>query len=211
MLERLTLEDLIANANAYDRYRSRLVRGNPDGWPSSGFQRANFEQLVKIEGVSGVSLVGSRCLDVGCGTGEMAPYLEERGVRSYEGIDVRKDAVLLARKKYPFSFFHIQDLLTKSKDERFDFIFCSGAMTARIPSGNGEYMSKMVRKMWALARVGVAFNYLVPGRVTEDDYCHLFSRGDVLEVLASLRPSVRGFSLAHEEGQQQDTIIVTKV
>lgn len=211
MTERLTLEDMIANAKAYDRYRSWLVRGNPDGWPSSRFQRANFEQLAKIEGISGVSLAGSRCLDVGCGEGEMAPFLESRGVRSYEGIDVRQDAVLLAKKKYPFSFFHVQDLLTKSKDERFDFVFCSGAMTARIPSGNGDYMDRMVRKMWALATVGVAFNYLAAGRITEDDYCHLFLRGDVLEVLASLRPSVRGFSLTHERRQQQDTIIVTKI
>ena len=208
MSERLAPRDIAVNNIIYGFVRE--FGSTRDGWQSDKLQQENFEELIKVGSISGVSLAGARVLDVGCGFGDMAGLLLSQGVRTYEGIDLRSDAIVAARDENPFAFFQVQDFLTKSRDEKFDFVFCSGALTAKLPFGNKEYMERMIRKMWEMARVGIAFNYLISGEVRDDPVCHLFSREEVLDVVTSLTPSFRHFELSHMPEYQQDTVIVTK-
>lgn len=180
--QRLGLPDLEANAHIYQKYITWW--GRPDGW-SGQMQRDNFEILEIIEGFAGIPLAGSSCLDVGCGTGELFPFLRDRKAGSYLGIDVLSPSIVSAREKYPEGIFRQGDFLVEPRDERFDYVFCSGALTAKIPSGNYEYMQRMLRRMWEVSRVGIAFNYLTDD--TDDNEwssptVFTFSRGKVLDI-----------------------------
>ncbi len=182
---RLGLADQQANARTSRRYK--IWWGSPDGW-SGQVQQDNFAILETIEGFAGVPLAGSSCLDVGCGTGELFLFLRDRKVGSYLGIDVLSPSVVSARQKYPDGVFRQGDFLVEPRDEGFDFAFCSGALTANLPSGNYEYMWKMARRMWELSRVGIAFNYLNDETALTDSNIFLFSREKVLDICRDLAP-----------------------
>ncbi len=184
---RLGLPDQQANARVY---RWSKWFGLPDGW-SGQVQQENFEILGAIEDFAGIPLAGSSCLDVGCGTGELFPFLRDRKVGSYLGIDVLSASIVSARQKYPDGVFRQGDFLVEPRDERFDYVFCSGALTANIPSGNYEYMQRILRRMWELARVGIAFNYLTDDNERESTSLFngfLFSREKVLDMCRSVAP-----------------------
>lgn len=187
-IERLGLLDQKENARVYRKYKTWW--GCPDGWFGQ-VQQDNFEILKLIEGFASVPLVGSSCLDVGCGTGELFPFLRDRKVGSYLGIDVLWPSIESARQKYPDGAFRQGDVLVEPRDESFDYVFCSGALTAKIPSGNYEYMQRMLRRMWELAGVGIAFNYLNDEIALTDSNIFLFSRGKVLDICRDLAPDAK--------------------
>ena len=182
---RLGLPDQAANARVY-RYL-KTWWGRPDGWFGK-MQQDNFEILEAIEGLAGIPLAGSSCLDVGCGTGELFPFLIDRKVSSYLGIDVLSASIVEARQKYPDGVFRQGDFLVEPRDERFDYVFCSGALTAKLPSGNYEYMQRMLTRMWQLSRVGIAFNYLTDDNERGSPDVFTFSREKVLDICRRVVP-----------------------
>lgn len=52
---------------------------------------------------------GTDVLDVGCGTGRLAPYLGSRGLAP-RGVDLSPEMVRVARRDYPDHFFALSDL-----------------------------------------------------------------------------------------------------
>lgn len=197
MSERLSISDQRVNAAAYDSLR---FRGFPDGWPEY-IQQSNFEILAMIEDETGIPLAGASCLDVGCGTGEMAGFLKERRIGDYLGIDVLSPSIEAARSKYPGTLFRQGDILVEPQGETFDFVFCSGAITAKLPFGNYEYLERMISRMWELANVGVAFNYLANDEVQSDDLAFLFSRHKVKDTVKKLNlPSAKTCVITYKVG-----------
>jgi SAM-dependent methyltransferase len=67
-------------------------------------------------------------LDLGCGTGELAPIFLRRGY-SYVGIDIEPDRVTYARKTHPQGKFHVMDASALSyPDGYFDQILVTGVL-----------------------------------------------------------------------------------
>lgn len=158
---RFSDHDLARNTAIYDSYYKSF---DVDGW-SSEDKQYNFAHLIKITNISGASFAGSSVLDVGCGTGDFTLYLRKQGITSYLGVDIYAPAILLAKQKYPKERFMVLDILAEEPLGKFDFVFCSGALSVRLPkTGNYDFFAAMLKSMWQMTKIGLALNVL-----TDDD------------------------------------------
>jgi SAM-dependent methyltransferase len=149
------------------------------GWGSETSQRRRFEVLTGIA----TPLEGS-VLDVGCGLGDLYIFLKDRGFDgTYHGVDIQPDMVAAARARTPEVQFAMLDITGLAEPlPRYDYVFMSGAANIahdRYP----ETMEALIRRMYALASRGVAFNllsnradFIEPGEVYADpggvlDFC----------------------------------------
>lgn len=205
-IERLSIDDQSSNRELYDLLNRE---GYYDGWLPE-IQRANFEVLATIGDRSGFPLKGASCLDVGCGTGELAGFLQDRGIGNYLGIDLVSSSIELARQRHRDMPFRQGDVLVEPKDETFDFVFCSGAMTLKFDSGNYEYMKKMIARMLELAKRGIAFNYIADSAHVDTSYCFVFDRKKVRKICDSLGVGKRMDLATMPNGAIQDTVFIRK-
>jgi SAM-dependent methyltransferase len=213
-LESLSCADLTANAHLY---QVSAERGIEDGWHQR-IKDFNFKTLTRIQDISRFPLSGSSVLDVGCGTGDFFPFLRDVGVGEYLGIDVLSSAVERAREKYPKGVFRHGDFLVEPSAqepyvEHFDYVFLSGALAPVLPSGNVEFMKKMLARMGELAKIGFAFNYLTDTQQKDEgiNLTYLYPRDVVVEICKELFPGLEIYLRTAQIGfDAQDTVFVIK-
>lgn len=70
---------------------------------------------------------GEEILDIGCGTGDLAQLITDRGAH-VTGIDSSKEMIETARKKYPSIDFEIQSATSFSFNKKFDAVFSNAAL-----------------------------------------------------------------------------------
>lgn len=163
-------------------------------WGSRASQELRFEVLCGIG-----NLHGARVLDVGCGQGDLAAWLEQRGVDcDYHGIDLSPAMIDLARARRPGRSFELRNLLdddSNSWDRRFDFVIASGIFYLRRHAA-ADYQREMVERMFALCTRGLAFNSLSAwdSRPNEE---HEF-RADPMRTLAMATRLTERLSLRHD-------------
>jgi SAM-dependent methyltransferase len=125
------------------------------GWKNSADQRLRFQLLCDIGDLRGQSVC-----DVGCGFGDLIPYLEERfGGFRYTGIDITPSLVDEASRQYPAHRFFCADILEDRFAEEHDYFLLSGALNYRVMD-NWKLTTEMLALMFRLARRGVAVNFL---------------------------------------------------
>jgi SAM-dependent methyltransferase len=87
----------------------------------------NRELMPLLQKTSGEGRV-PRILDLGCGTGELAPIFIKAGY-GYAGIDIEPERIEFARKTYRQGEFHVMDAShLKYPDEHFDQILVTGVL-----------------------------------------------------------------------------------
>src|SRR3990167_9625912 len=150
-MNRLSVKDLEKNKEVYD-YVTYL--GNPDFWFGT-HKDDNYERLTRITEFTKIALKGTKCLDVGSGTGDLSNFLSRKDVAEYLGVDIYEQSLDLARRKHPNELFLKMDILHWNTDEKFDYAFCSGALSTNFESDNYDFIESMIRKMWSLAKIGV--------------------------------------------------------
>ncbi len=125
------------------------------GWSSRSDQCLRFDVLGDIADLHGCSVC-----DVGCGFGDLFPYLRDRfGDVSYTGIDLVPALVTKAAELHPTGRFLQMDLIDGTFGEPFDYFLLSGALNFRIRN-NLVHSRAMITRMFELARKGVAVNFL---------------------------------------------------
>jgi ubiquinone/menaquinone biosynthesis C-methylase UbiE len=143
-----------------DRHRDSLTRHgyHPNAlyWSSREIQEVRFEVLADIGIVSGASV-----LDVGCGFGDFKRWFDRQGGElAFTGIDLSPDLLCEAKKRHEGSVFFCGDLFDMDFDEHsFDWVILSGALNEQL-GDKGEYARRVIKRMYALCRKGVAFNLL---------------------------------------------------
>jgi ubiquinone/menaquinone biosynthesis C-methylase UbiE len=126
-------------------------------WGSRKSQTRRFEILATVGNLTGASI-----LDVGCGLGDLYPWLKRR-VRPlrYVGIDVTPEMIRLAQSRFPNTDFRVGDAaaLLRAGRTRFDYVLASGIFSKQRERPL-QAMKNTIRSMYRLARKGIAFNSL---------------------------------------------------
>ncbi len=143
-----------------DRHRDSLTRHgyHPHAlyWSSREIQEIRFAVLAEI----GIR-AGDSVLDVGCGFGDFMGWFErQHGTIRYTGIDLSPDLLREARRRYAAGRFLQGELFDVAfAEQSFDWVILSGALNEQLHD-QGAYMRRVVARMFALSRCGVAFNLL---------------------------------------------------
>ncbi|MBF0603467.1 MAG: class I SAM-dependent methyltransferase [Nitrospirae bacterium] len=128
------------------------------GWRSKEDQVLRFQVLTR-----GITLRGCRVMDVGCGLGDLIPFLDQQtgGDYDYLGIDLTPTLVDTAQSLYggPGRRFLTGDILQMDDLSSVDVVLMSGALSFRI-GDNVAFAKTMLERMFALSRGVVAANFL---------------------------------------------------
>ncbi len=144
-----------------ERYTKRLLEFGHDprtlGW-DKGKQSDRFEALTQLLPIPRLGSV----LDVGCGFGDLIPFLRQRGFAGrYTGIDFVPGLIDVGRSVHPSDEFIGADFASFSFDQTYDLVTASGIFNARL---NGEAQDDSIRstlaKMFSLANVAVSADFL---------------------------------------------------
>jgi SAM-dependent methyltransferase len=118
-------------------------------------QLFRFRKLLEI-----ADLGGAAVLDLGCGLGEMYPFLHSRfPTARYEGIDIVPEMVAEAGRKYPAVSFRVWDVLETPLDRSYDYVLMSGVFNNAMPEPT-DYLERLVARAWEAASKGFGFNFL---------------------------------------------------
>ena len=119
-------------------------------------------------------------LDFGCGAAHLYEYILENGITKidYSGLDISNKFVDLCKNKHPNTPFFCTDILTEETVlPEFDYIVMNGVFTEKrsmTHEGMSEYFQSILKKIFFLARKGVAFNVMSKQVDWErDDLFHL--------------------------------------
>ena len=182
---KITTEDKVANNKLYTEYE--LLRME-DGW-NAGDKDNNYRKLIKIKDLTGFPLFNAAVLDVGCGTGDLSAFLRTKNIGSYTGVDIYKPALSKAKIKYPKETFLEKDILSKSlQDQKFDFTFCSGALSTNLPSDNYSFAEAMLQEMWKMTGKGLAFNILSDDDKEPDPDLFFYNLKKIIKICKQVAP-----------------------
>ncbi|RCW77284.1 class I SAM-dependent methyltransferase [Saliterribacillus persicus] len=70
---------------------------------------------------------GERILDIGCGTGDLASEIQQRGAE-VTGIDQSENMITQAKEKFPLIDFHVTDLLELPYQSEFEAVFSNATL-----------------------------------------------------------------------------------
>jgi SAM-dependent methyltransferase len=137
------------------RYAELGQHVNSLGWNTRADQRLRFQVLGDIANLAGASVC-----DIGCGFGDLYPYLLERFTNvDYLGVDITPSFVESARIRHPSVPFICGDILDGLAIPPADYFLLSGALNYRVEN-NWDLTVAMIRRMFSLARKGVGVNFL---------------------------------------------------
>lgn len=157
------------------------------GWKDGESQRKRFEILL-----SACDLTCSKVLDVGCGTGDLKPFIDNIYKEvSYLGIDLNEQFINLANARYgqfPETRFIVADLAQSALPE-VDFVLASGALSYR--SSDPEYYHKMIGKMYEAADRALVFNMLDQSKTTPDSLLVAHNPDEVVAFCQSICDDVQ--------------------
>lgn len=127
--------------------------------PESQDSRFNiFADLINMFAPQKISV-----LDVGCGFGDFYDYLAKNKFNAdYAGFDIAPKIIDMAKKKYPNTKFAVKDILVEPVNEKYDFVFLSGALNICFGDREShlEYIKSMLIQMYELCNIAVGVNFL---------------------------------------------------
>ncbi|MCS7197853.1 MAG: class I SAM-dependent methyltransferase [Candidatus Bipolaricaulota bacterium] len=127
------------------------------------------QQKIFRHAVEKFALTDRTILDVGCGLGYLKKYLDAQGIRyrSYWGVDLSEKMVAGAIKRFG-PYFERRDVLTQPfAAGEFDVVFLLSVLGYPISDDPFGYMSTLLRELFRVAREGLVFTHLAPGRRQE--------------------------------------------
>jgi SAM-dependent methyltransferase len=157
-------------------------------WGSEQSQMLRFSVLSEVG-----KLAGHSVLDVGCGLGDLAGWLEHQQIDTeYVGLDLTDSLVVGARQRFPGKRFEIGSIADPQilANEKFDFVVASGIF-ATYATGGAPWMERALSRMWELARHAVAFNSLSSWAPQADPGEYYADPSRVIDFCRSLTPRIQ--------------------
>lgn len=176
-------------------YRSRLRRFGAGDSRCVGFtraaQRARFKALFELGDFD-----RRRVMDVGCGLGDLLPFLLERGVRPfYSGIDICADFIARCRGRFRSRpdvacHFEVGSVLDHEPPAPFDFVVASGLFGCSAP-GAPQDIGPALERMYGWCTTGLAVNFLSAKTLRREAGNRYVDPSEILELALRLSPRVR--------------------
>ena len=149
-------------------------------WESEEAQNLRFKALIEHFNMNGNVL-----LDVGCGVGSLAEYIDKNNINLYYiGIDIMPEMVERAKSKTYKNInpqFMTMDFFKKTdiKDD-VDYIYTSGIFNLNL--GNNEaFLKEAIEAFLLAARKGVCFNLLdISCKEKYGDKYYYYKKDDIL-------------------------------
>lgn len=155
------------------------------GWHSHLDQELRFQVLCEVGQLRDTSVC-----DVGCGFGDLLPYLEARAEPiDYLGVDVVPTLIEEAIRRHPNGRFLCQDILDNQFSQAKDYFLLSGALNYRVED-NWAQTRETLSKIFALANVAVAVNFLSTYVNFQREHNYHHDPLDVFRFAKSLTPWV---------------------
>lgn len=128
-------------------------------WESKEAQEARFETFINY-----FNLEDSIILDVGCGLGNLAEYIDRKNIKLYYvGVDIMPEMIERARKKNFINImpqFMVMNIFSEQNIENdFDYIYSSGIFNLNL-GNNKEFLVKAIKSFIKIAKKGICFNLL---------------------------------------------------
>lgn len=156
------------------------------GWGSCESQHLRFEVLLR-----NINFDGKKILDVGCGFGDLIPFLESINPNfEYVGIDISLELLKVAKDRYknkPNISFYEGDILSvdQYKLEGIDISVLSGTLTYKI-SDNIAYAQQVLNKMYEVSKTAAASNFMSSYADYKNDKNYHFSPEELFSYSKSL-------------------------
>lgn len=120
-----------------------------------------YEKMLAIKPIDKNNI---SILDVGCGYGGLYSFAcKKQFSLKYTGIDVVKEMISYAKRKYPKVEFHCIDVFKYNPKRKFDYVICNGILTQKLSASiikMDEFAKQLIKKMFDLCEVGIAFNIM---------------------------------------------------
>lgn len=157
---------------------------SPQGadWADADSQRLRFKILSQID-----DLNGKRIHDVGCGLAHLVEFLAESGVNcQYVGSDISPLMIEKAQQRIPTAQLYVADILNDVTPEwmKAGYLFASGVFYQKGANDQSEcqqFVEAMVRRMFSLAKKGIAFNMMTSYVDYEDTNLFYLSPAEMLD------------------------------
>lgn len=159
-------------------------------WESKEAQELRFKTLIEH-----FNMESSILLDVGCGLGNLAEYIDNQNINLYYiGIDIMPEMIERAKAKtfkninpqfMSLDFFNNNDI-----KKEFDYIYSSGIFNLNL-GNNDKFLKDAIKLFLTAAKKGVCFNLLdISGKEKHGDKYYYYKKEDILketeEILKSL-------------------------
>ncbi len=140
-----------------DAWRRHGYHPNALLWSSREVQERRFQVLFEMSGLQ----AGDSLLDVGCGFGDLAGWVERQGMPvNYTGIDLSPELLEEGRRRFPGIDLYEGDLFDfNPPPESYDWVWVSGTLNRNLDDG-GDYARRVLARMFETCRKGMAFNLL---------------------------------------------------
>ena len=170
-------DDLIAHYQAL--LKEHGASAEAVHWADRDTQYARFRILSEIS-----DSLGS-VLDFGCGLGDLYHFLRAEGFDGrYCGVDIVPEFVEIAAAINPPMGKAVLDKDGGELPGGHDFAFLSGVFNNKMPD-NQTFMETTLRRMWAAAEKGIAFNAMTTWVDYQDPELWYVDPGDVLKFCKS--------------------------
>lgn len=191
--------DLIERATIVHYHRHRMASHGEGsvaalGWRHADSQRLRFEAIAAAAGFS-----NSQLLDVGCGTGDLKPFLDRRcGGLRYLGLDTVPEFIATARARHgqlPDTQFECADGLGAPLPPA-DHVVACGSLSYR--SAQPDFLQASIAHLWAAARRTLVFNVLDAAHFPQHPLLVAHEVAAVLEHCRTLTPQLellRGYAV----------------
>jgi SAM-dependent methyltransferase len=139
----------------------------------------------------GLEIQHKSVLDVGCGMGDLLPYLHAQTQNfSYLGVDINKDFIDIARQRYEGHDFKVLDPFTSALGTTYDIVVLSGALNANEENWL-ENRKRKISALYELANEAAVFN--MAGGLEElpnTEQIAYASVRDILDFCSTLTPNL---------------------
>ena len=174
-------------------------------WTSKKAAEIRYRELV-----ADLDFEGRSILDVGCGFGDIIPFIKQKAkLFQYTGVDIVPEFIKVNREKYPHHKFVKRDYFADPIKKIFDIIISSGTLNTNIKEPY-RFRKKAIKTMFEHAGERFGFNMAGGRPQPENKKGYKVYYADSEEILKYCLTLTRKIIFRHHYHSKDFTIVMFK-